>query len=546
INASNEIVNLCVGYVFESWEEIDKIIKIYDKREGFGVLTFIITAIVNRNDKGANGMPILTPQEIEIQFLTENGNLSIGTQKKLLKAKFPTESILDRNLSNIIQKFKIHTDEKLDASQQIVLWLKYYDVILNNNTAKTNCYQIPLSLFLIVDNNTRLRLVVQALVSNETTESYKWILECTKKVTMIKSLVFITDADPAADAAYSNVKDYLMRALYPSQQVWTRAFISKIFTAKIQTTSRVEDLNSIVKRLLTASSSLCDLVDALDARLQDEAQWNQFFEYQTMSSCMEIVSVNHDFFSEIDKKMSKYLTLHILSAERLEMSQCLYFDSNLIVTDGFVENSYDAKQILLKSIIAEVGKENVREWLILFLTYVRACRTYLVTSSVTIIFRQGYNYEYLLFCESRISEESTERNTNAKFLDYIQVHDLAVDYGNHSEMVAWLKEFIGWHKETAATLTGSVRNWNLQEPLEIQANDENKENEPGSIKNPLENHAHTPAVHVIKQDTIAQHVKIARFTPLSKHHLDVGNGTSSNINSNSVASSSPTFNHFAQ
>ncbi|CAG8663894.1 3718_t:CDS:2 [Ambispora gerdemannii] len=38
INISNEIVNLCVGYVFELWEEIDKIIKTYGKREGFGVV----------------------------------------------------------------------------------------------------------------------------------------------------------------------------------------------------------------------------------------------------------------------------------------------------------------------------------------------------------------------------------------------------------------------------------------------------------------------------------------------------------------------------
>src|SRR3954464_7237709 len=30
---------------------------------------------------------------------------------------------------------------------------------------------------------------------------------------------------------YPNVKDYLMRALYPSRQAWARAFISKIFTA---------------------------------------------------------------------------------------------------------------------------------------------------------------------------------------------------------------------------------------------------------------------------------------------------------------------------
>jgi len=270
--------------------------------------------------------------------------------------------------------------------------LEYYDVILNDNTAKTNRYQMPLSLFLAVDNNTRSRLVAQALVSDETTESYKWILNCTKKATKIEPLVFITDADPAADAAvrqtyentysvhcifhisenlpknlksklhdqyenfvhdfffcrnslceegfyerwarltekYSNVKDYLMRALYPSRQAWARAFTSKIFTAGIQTTSHVEGLNSIIKRLLTSSSSLCGLVDALDARLQDEAQWNRFFEYKTMSSCMGIVSVGHDLFPEIDKQMSEYLTPHILSTERLEMAQCLYFVASQI------------------------------------------------------------------------------------------------------------------------------------------------------------------------------------------------------------------------
>src|SRR6266540_2884215 len=91
------------------------------------------------------------------------------------------------------------------SSTQIALWLEYHDVILNDNTAKTNHYQIPLSLFLTIDNNTRSCLVTQALMSDKTTESYKWILECTKKATMTKPLVFITDADPAADAAIGQV-----------------------------------------------------------------------------------------------------------------------------------------------------------------------------------------------------------------------------------------------------------------------------------------------------------------------------------------------------
>ena len=172
---------------------------------------------------------------------------------------------------------------------QITLWLEYHDVILNDNTAKTNRYQMPLSLFLVTDNNTKSRLVAQALVSDETVESYKWVLECTKNATMTEPLVFVTDADSAANAAigqvyemtypvhcifhigenlpkntksklsnqyedfvrdfyicrnslckdlfdqrwskliekYPSVRDYLMRTLYPSRQAWARALRQK-------------------------------------------------------------------------------------------------------------------------------------------------------------------------------------------------------------------------------------------------------------------------------------------------------------------------------
>jgi hypothetical protein len=291
---------------------------------------------------------------------------------------------------------------------QITLWLEYHDVILNDNTAKTNRYQMPLSLFLVVDNNTKSRLVAQALVSDETVESYKWILECTKNATMTEPLVFVTDADPAMDAAiaqiyettysvhciyhisenlpknvksklgdqyenfvqsffscrnslseelfygrwskliekYPSIKDYLMRALYPSRQAWARAFTSKIFTAGIQTTSRVEGYNNIIKRELSANSTLCNLADTLDARFEHEVQWNRFFEYRTLSTCMGITTISQDLFPEVDKIMTKYLTPQILSAERMEMAQCLYFVPSKVepnINEVFVIFFYGSK-----------------------------------------------------------------------------------------------------------------------------------------------------------------------------------------------------------
>src|SRR5271154_6573123 len=61
----------------------------------------------------------------EIQFLTKHGNLPITTQRKLLKAKFPDISILDCDLSNAIQKFKVKSDITHDASSLLKILIEY-------------------------------------------------------------------------------------------------------------------------------------------------------------------------------------------------------------------------------------------------------------------------------------------------------------------------------------------------------------------------------------------------------------------------------------
>ena len=48
---------------------------------------------------------------------------------------------------------------------------------------------------------------------------------------------------------------------------------------------------------------------------------------------MGITSVSHDLFPKVDKLMSNYLTPHILSAERLEIAQCLYFIASKVESD---------------------------------------------------------------------------------------------------------------------------------------------------------------------------------------------------------------------
>jgi hypothetical protein len=67
--------------------------------------------------------------------------------------------------------------------KQQILWLHYHDVIMHDNTCKTNHYNRPLSIFVTPDNNLKTRIVAQAIVDDETQFSYEWVFQCVKKVT---------------------------------------------------------------------------------------------------------------------------------------------------------------------------------------------------------------------------------------------------------------------------------------------------------------------------------------------------------------------------
>ena len=66
---------------------------------------------------------------------------------------------------------------------QILLWSRYSDIILYDNTSRTNKYNFSLSLFILVDNDGKSRLGAQAFLNDETQESYEWVLQQTLDAT---------------------------------------------------------------------------------------------------------------------------------------------------------------------------------------------------------------------------------------------------------------------------------------------------------------------------------------------------------------------------
>ena len=138
----------------------------------------------------------------DIEHYVKCGVTDLPTIRSLLKPKFPDQFMLSQDLLNYIQRIKrelgnsgsdastlsneLFAMQKEDpsfiiipqidlltsrlngvfwmTSEQQMLYNRYNDVILHDNTALTNHYKWPLSLFVIVDCDNKTRLLAQAFV----------------------------------------------------------------------------------------------------------------------------------------------------------------------------------------------------------------------------------------------------------------------------------------------------------------------------------------------------------------------------------------------
>ena len=75
---------------------------------------------------------------------------------------------------------------------------------------------------------------------------------------------------------FSKGNEYLHNPIYSTWYSWACAFIRRIFTAGMQSTQRVESINAIVHKTVSSSSTMADVVEALDSRIQKEATNKDF------------------------------------------------------------------------------------------------------------------------------------------------------------------------------------------------------------------------------------------------------------------------------
>jgi hypothetical protein len=284
------------------------------------------------------------------------------------------------------------------SGDQQKLYARYHDVLQTDNTFQTNRYRMPLTLFIIVDCEGRSRIVMQGILSNETTDSYKWMLEQLLVTTGLPPRVVVSDADPALLAAlpqifpeayevhcifhimgnlrkrvgpavqanYKNFEKAFLQArnclsitkferlwnalvvefsqacdylnfLYQSKTSWAKAYTSKVFTAGIQSTSRTEGYNAVLKKQITSSASLCDLAKVLDGRSQAEQLQAAFKHWQISTTTYKAPFVATQLFSQIYEMFKQYVSPFYLVQVEQQMAEAMLYKAEKTSADNALE-----------------------------------------------------------------------------------------------------------------------------------------------------------------------------------------------------------------
>ena len=365
----------------------------------------------------------------EVEFLVNVG-CEAGPIIRALQKRFPNELIRPKSVYNAICNFRRgHKKQETDAAEtfdrlmtlqreehgwfvkarlegednhltglfwmrpsQIELWQKFHDVAINDNTSQTNKYRMYLSLTIVVDNHARSRMAATAVISDETKESYQWILECLLSATNLAPNVIFTDADPAMVAAiheslpttkhnyciwhirknldknlkgklhgeYSNfvtawnkcrnsfsenefkkkfdellikfpaASKYLKRSLGTDVTSWALCYTHRSFNAGIQTTQRVESYNSLIKRSVKSSTTLFELDTQIQLLLDKEEQFERQEEQTSENPISGLPNVVRRYFKRVDDIIKKFLTPRLLKMQHRQMNESLLYRADQI------------------------------------------------------------------------------------------------------------------------------------------------------------------------------------------------------------------------
>ncbi|CAG8808706.1 9788_t:CDS:2, partial [Racocetra fulgida] len=126
------------------------------------------------------------------QKLTTEMKELIENYVRLLRGLFPEATIVDYDMKNYVYKFRrTHDIQRCDTAKLFQHFEKEH-------------------------NNFKLRIVAQAILPDETSESYRWVLQQTIKATGVQPGAFMIDADPGLESVVPEIypDTYLLHCIW--------------------------------------------------------------------------------------------------------------------------------------------------------------------------------------------------------------------------------------------------------------------------------------------------------------------------------------------
>ncbi|CAG8718804.1 7996_t:CDS:2, partial [Cetraspora pellucida] len=243
----------------------------------------------------------------------------------------------NHNLSSKVIQFeknKQFTDEMRKEIEFFVTkcHLNATMAIGHDNTAGTNRYNMPLSLFVIQNDNMQSCIVAQAFVRNELTKTYQWVLRMTKKAMNNRCPhVFVIDDDPAIERAITleYQKTHYLFCIWHIKEN-----IKKMLWSKLG--DQFDEFYSKFWQCRNADTSL------LIERSSEEQKRKEFEEWKRgIPSMVNTTTI----FPTIESLVKCYLRVNVAHFLVEQMKESLYYTASHVIIEEIESlTSYESSQ----------------------------------------------------------------------------------------------------------------------------------------------------------------------------------------------------------
>jgi len=275
-------------------------------------------------------------------------------------------------------------------SEQKMNYCQFNDVVVFDNTYKTNRFGMPLGIFTGVNNHGQSVCFAGTIMCNESTESFLWTFYTfLKMVNNHVPNVILTDEDyaliKAVDTIFvplgtkhalclwhllknvvknlngvlgSNWAEFIkffyqcldrydedeflekwseLKTKYPSSLKylekmdknllrWAPCYNRHIFMADMSTTGRGESMNNLMKGYMDATVSLTNFLKAFESALERRKEDEEFVKFCENNKTIALLTP-----SPYEKQASELLTKYALVKTQTQLLQCMSYKSEKII-----------------------------------------------------------------------------------------------------------------------------------------------------------------------------------------------------------------------